>query len=473
MALIDVTTLGTPGWWLNRLGKRLADNRPRLDRLHRYHDGDCDLPEGAEGCRPAYRAFQAKARSNFAELISEAVRERMVVTGFRTGADDDENGDKVARDIWSANGLRVGSADLHSWMLSMGDAYTIVGPPTPETAGFPLITVEDPRTIVTDHDPRFPRVVRAAVKHVVDDVLGLHTAYLYLPGRVFVASRSLQTVEEELPTDFASGAWTWDERRGGAEGAPLPFADAMPVTRFRNKRGVAEFEPHLDVIDRINHNVLQRLVIATIQAFKQRALIGDLPQFDNEGNEINYAAIFEPGPGALWRMPPGASIWESGQADLQGVLASSKDDIQTLAAVSRTPLHYITPDAANGSAEGASLMREGLVFKTEDRIERAKEGWARTFSLAFRFAGDETRAKLLQLEPLFAPAERFSLAERADAASKATDLPFRTRATEIWQFTPDQVDEMATERASDALLSDLTAPPVAPVGPPVTDANPA
>lgn len=459
--MIDVTTPGSPGWWLNRLGTKLVGNRTRLDRLHRYYAGECDLPEGAEGCRESYRAFQAKSRSNFSELIVDAVRERMVVTGFRTGADGDENGDKEARDIFAANGLRVGSADLHSWMLSMSDAYTIVGAPTEETSGKPLITVEDPRTMVTDHDPRFPRIVRAGLKAINDEVAEQHVVYLYIQGRVVVARRKAENAEELLPTDFASGGWTWDEKVGGQSGKVIPrIGNGTPVTRFRNKRGVAEFEPHLDLIDRINHNVLQRMVTVALQAYKQRAVIGDLPETYADGTEVDYAAIFRPGPGSLWRMPPGGSIWESGQADLTGVLMASKDDIQTLAAVSRTPLHYITPDAANGSAEGASLMREGLVFKTEDRIERAKEGWARTMSLAFRIAGDETRAELLQIEPLFAPVERYSLSERADAASKATDLSQRTRNTEIWQFSPELAERERSEKIGDALLGIDAPPPV-------------
>jgi hypothetical protein len=57
-----------------------------------------------------------------------------------------------------------------------------------------------------------------------------------------------------------------------------------------------------------------------------------------------------------------------GQVDLGPVRQAIRDDVQDLAAVTRTPLFYLTPDAANGSAEGASLAREGLVFKTEDRI---------------------------------------------------------------------------------------------------------
>lgn len=86
-------------------------------------------------------------------------------------------------------------------------------------------------------------------------------------------------------------------------------------------------------------------------------------------------------------------------------------------------------------------------------------------STAFLFAGDETRARRNDMECLWAPPERYSLAERADAASKATDIPFRTRATEIWQFSPQAVDRMEAERVTDAFLTAPAAPqpPVQPV----------
>lgn len=461
---IDVTVQGSPGWWLKRLSAQLVDRRSRLDRLARYYAGDCDLPEGAEGCRPAYRAFQEKARTNYPRLIVKAPRDRMVLTGFRTGADDDENGDRAARAILSANGLRVGAGDLHSWFLALGEAYAIVGPPTEDTADLPLITVEDPRQVVTAHDPRNPRRAVAALKMYADDIAGRDVAYLYLPGRVFVASKKAgQDLSSTYP-DLVTGGWEWDDRRGGVGGSALPF-NVVPVVRFRNEDGMGEFEPHLDLIDRINSTILDRMVIAKVQAYRQRAIKG-VPDTDADGNEIDYSGVFSPGAGSMWLLPEGAELWEGGQADLTGILNAVKDDVRDLAAVTSTPLYFITPDAANGSAEGASTMREGLVFKTEDRINRAAEGWSQVMSLAFRFAGDETRAQLLDLEPLWQPAERFSLSERADAASKATDVPWRTKMTDIWQFPPDQVARMETERAGDALLADITAP-----APTVPDAN--
>jgi hypothetical protein len=206
--------------------------------------------------------------------------------------------------------------------------------------------------------------------------------------------------------------------------------------------------------------ILQRLVIATTQAFRQRVLRGDFPTHDADGNEIDYNGIFDSGAGSLWMIPETAQVQELGQADINGILQAVRADIQDFAAVTRTPLHYLVPDNASGSAEGAALAREGLVFKAEDRINRVTPGWAKVMSLMFSWIGDDERAQLLDLEPLWRSAERYSLSERGDANSKFQDIPFRSRMSLIGQFSPAEIAEMETERAGEALLTEaLLQPP--------------
>lgn len=454
--LIDATETRSPGWWLQRLLKKLGDSQDRYNNLDLYYRGENGIPAHAhKSVREAYRRLMSMSRTNFAELVVEPVRERMVPVGFRTGADGDELGDKEAWRIWQANALDADSSLVHRWSLSMSLSHVIVGSPDPDI-GAPLITPEDPREVVVELDPIRKRKAIAALKVFADDTAGVQRAYLYLPGAVYKAVRPLPAAGS-LGWDMAGFEWDADVQA-------LP-AGVVPVVSFPNKdrMGVGEFEPHLPILDRINYTILNRLEIATLQAFRQRALKGDLPDTDEQGNDIDYDHIFESGPDALWRLPEGVDIWESGGVDLGPIRSAIRDDIQDLAAVTRTPLFYLTPDAANGSAEGASLMREGLVFKTQDRIVQTSESWEQVMSLAFLFAGDQERARRGDMEVLWAPPERRSLAERADAASKAQDLPWRTRMSDIWQFSPQQIDRMEAERVTDLLTEMTSATPDAPV----------
>jgi hypothetical protein len=204
--------------------------------------------------------------------------------------------------------------------------------------------------------------------------------------------------------------------------------------------------------------ILQRMQIATVQAFRQRAVEGlpDVypPGHALAGQQVDYTGIFTADPGALWQIPTGAKIWESGQVDLTPILSSVKDDVQHLAAVTRTPMHYFTPDAANGSAQGAQLMREGLVFKALDRMNRAGAGWRQVMSLMFRAANDEQRADLKQLQVMWASPERLSLAERASAGSQLQQVvPQRGIWQDVLQVDPTTAERYDTWRLDDMILA--------------------
>lgn len=457
--MIDTTTPNSPGWWLKRLAERLDDTSKRVDMLDEYLRCENGIPiTASKAVREAYRRLMRMARTNFAELLVEAVRERMEPVGFRTGAAGDDLGDAEAWRIWQANALDADCELVHAAMLGLADGFVIVGPVDREIDA-PLITPEDPRQVVVEPDPRRRRRALAAAKFFVDDWTGNDAAYLYLPGGVVLtASRDRgQTGFQGFAHEVSQWTFTREQQ--------LP-APVIPVVRFGNRldmfgRSRGEFESHIGLLDRINYTILSRLEIATLQAFRQRALKG-APSEDEHGNEVNYDDIFEADPGAMWLLPEGSDLWESGSVDLGPIRQAIRDDIVDLAAVSRTPLYYLSSDATNGSAEGASLAREGLVFKTKDRLKAAGESWEQVMSLAFTFAGDSERARRTGMEVIWAAPERYSLAERFDAASKAkaAEVPWRTAMAEVLQYTPQQIANMEAERASDLLLAaSLATPP--------------
>jgi hypothetical protein len=463
--MLDTVEPASPGWWAERLLRKLTERAPHYAMLDRYYRCQNGIPVYAtRAVREAYQRLMEIARTNFAELVVEAPRERMEPVGFRTGAADDELGDREAWRIWQANELDADWALLARCQLAMGDAYAIVGGVDPDTAA-PVISIEDPRQVVTESDPVRRRKTIAALKAYRDDVAGADVLYLYLPGRVYRAARA---APDAVAISSVEG-FEWEDPAG----APLPEA-VVPVVRFANNPDLltgasfGEFEPHLSVLDRINFGVLQRLEIATMQAFRQRGIKG-VPDVDYDGEPIDYGDVFAADPGALWILPETAEIWESGQVDLGPIRQAVRDDVMDLAAVTRTPLFYLTPDAADGSAEGAALAREGLVFKTRQRLAQAGESLEQVMSLCFLFAGDDQRAARRDLEVLWADPERRSLAEKADAAGKllAAGVPWPQVMTDVMQYSPQAVARMQAQRASEALLASLIAgPPPGPLTPP-------
>jgi hypothetical protein len=471
--MIDVSTQGSPGWWMQRLSTRLRAVQRRYTQLDDYRRGVPPLAMGSVNVRSAFYRFQQIARTNFADLTVQAMTERMAVRSIRTAVAQDDGGDRQASAIWAANDLDVDQTDVYRYMGTFGVGYASVGM-APDDGAAPLIRAEDPRQVITAENPVTRKTV-AAFKLFHDDADDMDYAYLWLPGQMWVGThprratqpnRGLIDAPVYTPVTFQAGAFSFDSNL-----SETYDVQAVPVVRFGNRDNRGEFELHLDLLNRINHVILQRVVIATLQAFRQRAIeindADDLPDVDDAGTPIDYDDLFSADPGALWRLPAGAKIWESGQVDLAGILQSVKDDVLHLAAVTRTPLSMFTPDAAMQSAEGAQLQREGLVFKCEDRSRIAGRAWARVMSLAFAFAGDEARADLGGLMVDWVPAERYSLAERATADAQAVGLPFEQKMRLIWQLTPQEVAVALSQRADDMVfaqqLAAVQAPP--PPGP--------
>jgi hypothetical protein len=154
---------------------------------------------------------------------------------------------------------------------------------------------------------------------------------------------------------------------------------------------------------------------------------------------------------SVWLLPAGAEMWESGEASMQGVVLAGRDDERVLAAVSCTPLYSFSPDAAQGSAEGASLQRESLTFKTEAHIERVDPGWERVAAQILTASG--IAADRATLDIIWASVERFSLSERANAVAQTKGVvPRRTQLTDIMGYSPTDADRMMSELTDDLIL---------------------
>lgn len=446
----------SPDQWLDRLTTCMDDRAFRLARLRSYMDGCAPLPEGAEGCREAYQQFQMKARTNFGELIVEAVTDRMIPSGFRVG--DAPEDDDRARAIWKRNRLQMLSTDVHGDMLGLSIGYAMAQS-SPRGV---VVTRERPEQVITEQDASRPDLVRAGLKAYRDSLAGVDTALLHVPGVMHTYQRPNRDVNNlPLPLTKVRGGWEY-------VGAVETGLDVVPIVPFINRRELGEFETHTDVLDRINWLVLQELVTIAMQAYRQRAVKGDLPENDDQGNQIDYGEMFAPGPGSLWRLPDDVELWESAALDIPGVLQPADKHIRNLGAVTRTSLSVLMPDSANQTAEGASNQKEGAVNKARDRVQRAGAAWDTIIGIALALESGQS-SPVEDVETLWLPVEQQSLTERADAASKAQDVPWRTRMTDIWQFPADKVDRMESERAADLLDEALRNPtPPVPNQPPAS-----
>lgn len=467
----------SPAWWVKTLASQLQDRRngraggkrwtrelvqpsrvrPGLDLLDDHLRGDPPLHGVAAGWEEHFRTVARIGRLNVAALVVEAKANRMPLRGFRTAAANDELGDMKARDLLRAANLKVKAREVHNGMLSLADGYAMVTPPA-RNSKVAVITAEDARETITAHDAATGETL-ASIKAYRDEWDSADVIHLYLREGDRVAHRVARRkgrASAFTTTTFRLGStWEWVTDDDGNEVSYLP---RMPIIRFRNRSGVGEYERHLDTLDRINDQILNKMVIAKLQAFRQLVIKG-LPDTEKkmvDGKitevEIDYDDAFVAAPGSAWRAPAEAEFWESAVTDIRPLLEAIKDDLEHLAAVTSTPLHIITPDAATGSAEGAGLMREEHVYAVESCRDHAEQGWAEVVATAFAFMGDDERADVTQIETLWGPVERFSLAERADAASKlAGVLPREAIQRDVLQYDPAEIPNLRALGGRDLL----------------------
>jgi len=457
---------GTPEWWLLRLGRRLADDAPRFDKLESYWRGTPRLPHGNERMREAYKRLQKMARTNFGSLVAEAVLERMKVLGFRAGADATEEVDKSAWKWWQANGLDADSGLVHRTAIVLSRAYVIVGE-NPEddpdadtetgddTKGLPLVTVEDPRQVIHESHPTNRRRIMAALKTYWDDVENTQIAILFLPKTVHYF-RAVGVKRDTTAVEM------WRAQRWRADHKVDNKLGEVPVVPFVNRpdmagEGLGEFEDVIDLLDRINTSILDRMVISAMQAYRQRWAKG-VSLTDENGNDTS---AFDPGADLLWVVEDeNAQFGEFSTTDLTSIVKAIESDVQYLSAITRTPPHYILAGIVNASGDALSVAETGLTSKVVEREHEFGESWERVYRLAAKTQGKAigTDAQVEWKNPQFR-----SLTEMAGAnvQLKAADVPWRTRMR-LLDMTPQDIERMEAERMQDAMTMALMQPLLAP-----------
>lgn len=429
----------TPEDWLPILAKRLDGRRPELVELRKYSQGNAPMPEMSANTRESWEKFQRKARTDYGGLVCKSLAGRMIPTGVRVGATPTSNTAEGLRRIWRDNRLDVVFADAIWDMLSARVGYLVVGARNGKAA----ITAESPEDCITAPDPVQPWRSRAALLAWRDADQGTDFVKVWAGGAWATWSRPMKSGNGTLRGKVSGDDWFAVENEAGT------YVGELPVFAMDNFGQVAEFEPHTDVIDRINLGKLQRLVIVAFQAFKARALKG-LPETDDDGNAVDWAKRLEFAPGAIIDLPEGIDIWESNAVDTASLIAGEKQDAMDFAAVTQTPISAFIPDGQNQSAAGATNAHKGEIQKAKDRIGRASaamEGALLAAARVERLADEET------IQVKWEPPEYVTLSEKAAAAlaAKGGGKSQRWIDEHIWGMSPDEIDEEAVNRMSEQL----------------------
>jgi hypothetical protein len=180
----SVQAARSPREWLSVLEERLRKQQDDVEIYERYFVGDHPLKFATDKFRQVFGNLFGAFSDNWNELIVLASVERLEVTGFRTGGNDE--GDAAIWRRWQENNLDNGSVLAHTEAVKTGRAYVIVN-----SDG--RMAVEHPAQVIVAHMPGDRRQRLAALKKWIGND-GHAYANVYLPDQVVkYRSKAAQT----------------------------------------------------------------------------------------------------------------------------------------------------------------------------------------------------------------------------------------------------------------------------------------
>lgn len=477
------------GLVLTRLATRLQNRIPDLCTLKTFYDGReqvplRSVPKSATSTASAiYRRFVDICPLNLAHTIVDAVVTSQHPTGFRLVADKTMRSTE-ADDMWDKCGMDVRALNMFMDASLYGAAYAMVfskGSPSYIQRLSPWTTEisddkdsaivygwsEDEQVeritlyrIIRNDDGQIQKVYSRTAKHETkartlpsDSVDDEDTVY----GIANDDSQKRPQLEAQFEWEGASsdGDWAFAVKCG-----------CLPIVKMTTPNGKGQFESSLKTLKSIDQQRFQRLCIQEMQAFKQRWVQGDMPEYYQKndpavkanraraGDKIDYSELFEMGPAALWLLPADAKIGESSITDITPIVTAASSDIKHLAGSTGTPLSILSPDTA-GSAEGAKLTTRMLRLKVRDMNMRANDTFVLLLKMALTASGSNASEERFETtwEPIDLPTEL----EMAEAASQVKGvIPLKTIARRFLHMTETEIAEMIQDAQDTSFLNAMS-----------------
>lgn len=473
--------------YLLTLDQRLKARNPEIQLWEKYYEGEHRLQFATARFKATFGSLFQEFADNWCELIVNASVERMHINGFRVGDDSDE-ADADAEAIWRDNCLDADYRMAHTEAVKLGHAYVLVdGENKAFDTDSPLITIEHPSQAIVLHDPTNLRHRLAGLKEWIDED-GRVCATVYLPDAIYrfeAQEKAGQQSQANLrasglvtPTDYintpsseVNGAGTveWVVRRGVPFESPNNLK-VVPLIPLRNNPtlkmgGRSDIAVVIPLQDAVNKQIADMMIASEFASFAQRWATGlEVPKDPQTGKPLDTGA-FLASVGRVWASEhPDAKFGQFEASDLKNYVHSIEMLIQHVAALTRTPPHYLLGQSgAFPSGDSLTATETGLVAKTDAKKVDANPTWSETHKLAFRAKGNEEKAKSV-IETLWGDSEQRIRSQRVDGAVKLTTLGVPQQA--IWEdelgATPRQVKRwkaMKVAMGLDENSSEFAVPP--------------
>lgn len=477
------------GLVLTRLATRLQNRIPDLCTLKTFYDGReqvplQSVPKSATSTASAiYRRFVDICPLNLAHTIVDAVVTSQHPTGFRLVADKTMRSTE-ADDMWDKCGMDVRALNMFMDASLYGAAYAMVfskGSPSYIQRLSPWTTEisDDKDSAIVYGWSEDEQVERITLYRIIRNDDGQIQ-------KVYSRTAKHETKARTLPSDSVDdedavygianddsqkrpqleAQFEWEGASSDGDWAFAVKCGCLPIVKMTTPNGKGQFESSLKTLKSIDQQRFQRLCIQEMQAFKQRWVQGDMPEYYQKndpavkanraraGDKIDYSELFEMGPAALWLLPADAKIGESSITDITPIVTAASSDIKHLAGSTGTPLSILSPDTA-GSAEGAKLTTRMLRLKVRDMNMRANDAFVLLLKMALTASGSNASEERFETtwEPIDLPTEL----EMAEAASQVKGvIPLKTIARRFLHMTETEIAEMIQDAQDTSFLNAMS-----------------
>ncbi|HET7386858.1 MAG TPA: phage portal protein [Nocardioidaceae bacterium] len=442
--------VGSPLWWVRRLHQIILNRLTDIEMYDNYYAGRHPAPWLAPQAQTEFRRLLRMTRSNYMGLVVDATVERQRVQGFRLG--DDPAPDRELWRIWQANDFDVEHVQGIRDSTKRGRSFLLVGP-NPVDPATPLMWIEDARESAVDYVPGTNRRVRAAgLKLWVDDWTAMLNATLYLPDWVY-------KFHARGKGGAPSSSTFWQPREVARESWPAPNPlGVVPLIEMPNidRCGVSEIDDVIPIQDRINKTLADRMMSQDFGAFPQKWAIG-YPTEDESGNKNTPIDV-----GRDRMVTSDVAETKFGQWDaapLDPFSAAKSEDVNDIAARTRTPPQYLLGRMVNIPGNAMEAAESGLVAKVTDRRMLPERSFEEGMRLV-RVAAGNALPSDVQIETDWVDPQFRTEAEKADAAVKKYGAGITTlrQVREDLGYTPAQIARMEAEdekAAGDPLTAEL------------------
>lgn len=353
--------------------------REKLDIIRRYYKGVQARPMVIPNGSPyEVRVMARSSRVNVMPIVVNSLVQSMFVDGYRARLESDN---AVVWDAWQANQLDARQTGINRATFEFGTSYVTVRPPA-EGSEYPRIEGKSPRrfTALYADDPKWPM---AALEPLGRDGLWRlydESAFYYVKlgagpkGDEFIDS-------EEHPYEVTPAIRYVDEEDLDADDEPeaeiYGFNETCPPLR-------GQVAPLMPIQDQIDLTTFDLEIAKHYGAFRQRYVIGWTAA--SEEKAVKTAAS------RLWAFeddPESIKLGEFEQTNINGYIEAREASLRHAATLSQTPVHELTGQVIQMSAEALAAADAGRDRKINERQTVQGESHEQMLGLVAKAMGVE------------------------------------------------------------------------------------